>query len=536
MKNRIGLFVALLLATVGVQAATFNLFQPAAGILKGNPSTYITTAAVSSDVIATFSGTCNATTWLRGDGACATPTGTSVGANPSASVGLSAVNGAATTFMRSDGAPALSQSITPTWSAQHTFSVAPIFSTLTGPLKGNGASAVGLAASSDIYGLWGGTCNNTTFLRGDGTCAAGAGGSGANPTATIGLTAVNGVAASFIRSDGAPALSQAIAPTWSAQHVFSLSGNALTSAVYLNSGSPSIGWFESDQSVDNRLWDFVPVNGSMQLRAINDAANTAAIVMAATRSGATITRVAFPNGDIEIGVAAVPDTTGGADLGRSTLRFANTFSSTLCDGTCAAAALVDSTSTTARIANGSTWTAIALPHNTSVTGTLSASGLITATSGITILNNSTLGAPISFGGAAEIRADNGAGSLAIKNTAGSTTYFSINNLTGALTNNGNFIPKFAYAGNVNGAGGCTISGVQSGITSCTRNSVGSYTFNVTAAGFTGTPACTVNATNTGLGMLASVQSLSNLSVNVTTNIASTSALADAGLYFMCMAP
>lgn len=43
------------------------------------------------------------------------------GANPSASVGLSAVNGAASTFMRSDGAPALSQAIVPIWTGVHTW-------------------------------------------------------------------------------------------------------------------------------------------------------------------------------------------------------------------------------------------------------------------------------------------------------------------------------------------------------------------------------------------------------------------------------
>lgn len=45
-------------------------------------------------------------------------------ANPTASVGLSAVNGSASTFMRSDGAPALSQAIAPTWTALHTFAAA----------------------------------------------------------------------------------------------------------------------------------------------------------------------------------------------------------------------------------------------------------------------------------------------------------------------------------------------------------------------------------------------------------------------------
>jgi hypothetical protein len=45
-----------------------------------------------------------------------------LGANPSASAGLSAVNGAATTYMRSDAAPAISQAIAPTWTARHIFS------------------------------------------------------------------------------------------------------------------------------------------------------------------------------------------------------------------------------------------------------------------------------------------------------------------------------------------------------------------------------------------------------------------------------
>jgi hypothetical protein len=43
---------------------------------------------------------------------------------------------------------------------------------------------------------------------------------GANPTGTIGLAAVNGAANTMIRSDGAPPLSQAIAPTWTGLHVF----------------------------------------------------------------------------------------------------------------------------------------------------------------------------------------------------------------------------------------------------------------------------------------------------------------------------
>lgn len=46
---------------------------------------------------------------------------------------------------------------------------------------------------------------------------------GANPTGTVGLSAVNGSATTFLRSDGAPALSQAIAPTWTAAHIWQVS-------------------------------------------------------------------------------------------------------------------------------------------------------------------------------------------------------------------------------------------------------------------------------------------------------------------------
>jgi|GEM_PF-2609025 len=47
-----------------------------------------------------------------------------------------------------------------------------------------------------------------------------AGSTGANPTAAVGLTAVNGSASTFLRSDGAPPLDQSIAPTWTGAHNF----------------------------------------------------------------------------------------------------------------------------------------------------------------------------------------------------------------------------------------------------------------------------------------------------------------------------
>ena len=70
--------------------------------------------------------------FLRGDGAnfvdgtlqaADLPGGFSGFANPTASLGLTAVNGSATTAMRSDGAPALDVGIVPTWTGLHTFKI-----------------------------------------------------------------------------------------------------------------------------------------------------------------------------------------------------------------------------------------------------------------------------------------------------------------------------------------------------------------------------------------------------------------------------
>lgn len=56
---------------------------------------------------------------------------------------------------------------------------------------------------------------------------------GANPTAVVGLAAVNGVATTFMRSDGAPALDQTIAPTWTGSHIWSKATEVLLSAAGL---------------------------------------------------------------------------------------------------------------------------------------------------------------------------------------------------------------------------------------------------------------------------------------------------------------
>ena len=109
------------------------------------------------------------------------PSGVS-GANPTALIGLTAVNGAAASFMRSDAAPALDQSITPTWTGAHTFSGVVTINPITGnvtisPLAGgvimapSGNIAISPSGVLTLSSVAGGQMNNITI--GGGTPAAG---------------------------------------------------------------------------------------------------------------------------------------------------------------------------------------------------------------------------------------------------------------------------------------------------------------------------------------------------------------------------
>jgi hypothetical protein len=86
--------------------------------------------------------------FLRADGNWAIPSYPTVpvSANPTATIGLAAVNGVAATYMTSDSAPALSQGISPTWTGNHTFT--PAAGTAVTVNGRSGANAVSIVSGS----------------------------------------------------------------------------------------------------------------------------------------------------------------------------------------------------------------------------------------------------------------------------------------------------------------------------------------------------------------------------------------------------
>lgn len=101
----------------------------------------------------------------------------------------------------------------------------------------------------------------------------------ANPSAVVGLTAVNGAAASFLRSDAAPALSLAIAPN--------VASPWTGSPWAWSNAEPRHVLIESDQGTDLKAWDWDVNSGVQCFRTRTDADAAGQNVWCATRGATT---------------------------------------------------------------------------------------------------------------------------------------------------------------------------------------------------------------------------------------------------------
>lgn len=132
------------------------------------------------------------------------------------------------------------------------------------------ASAATVAAGTSLLLVYSGSLSQWCPV---GAGSGGAVPTGANPSALVGLVPVNGVATTFTRSDGAPALSQSIIPTWTGIHTWSLA-------------EPRLKFNETDVGADLKLWD-VDINAGVFTRRTRTDADGAGQTFETITRGAT---------------------------------------------------------------------------------------------------------------------------------------------------------------------------------------------------------------------------------------------------------
>lgn len=149
------------IASASTGTVTLSLPQSinsgAAPTFAGTNFTGIPNAAFTNSQVTVTAGTNLSGGGSVALGASITLNCTLAGANPSGAVGLSAANGTATTFMRSDAAPALSVSISPTWTGNHTHSPSAGVALALNGVAGSSVLTVAGASNAAATATFGGT-------------------------------------------------------------------------------------------------------------------------------------------------------------------------------------------------------------------------------------------------------------------------------------------------------------------------------------------------------------------------------------------
>lgn len=159
-----------------------------------------------------------------------------VSVTANAQVKISALPAATTPLAGTEAIPCVQSAVTD----QCTSASIGNAGSLTGDItKSTGSTATTLASVNSNVGSFT-NANITVNAKGLITAAANGsgGGTGANPTGTVGLSTVNGSATTFLRSDGAPPLSQAIIPTWTGAHTWTPTGTTVPQTINVLSTTP----------------------------------------------------------------------------------------------------------------------------------------------------------------------------------------------------------------------------------------------------------------------------------------------------------
>ncbi len=209
-------------------------------------------------------------------------------ANPSASVGLTAVNGAATTAMRSDAAPALSQSIAPTWSGSHYFTAtlaAPSLATTALNLGGSKFKFINSGGAADAK-VWEWTSAATKLtLRTVDDADAGTRDGLAFTRSGLALTAVD-----YGNSTDNPI------HTFNGAIVSTLSGGGPSAGLRLQAAAPAMVWTETDQTTDEKSWIGIANGKIWRIRTVDDANTANRDVISATRgTGIAMASMSYGN-------------------------------------------------------------------------------------------------------------------------------------------------------------------------------------------------------------------------------------------------
>lgn len=190
------------------------------------------------------------------------------------------------------------------------------FPTLNQSTTGNAATATALASTPGLCST--GQAPTGILASGNATgCASITGATGANPSASVTLSAQNGSASTFMRSDAAPPLSQSISPTWTGNHVFTPGSGV---GVVINGAASS-----DSLDVNNAASQYAKIIGSSTtgssngLDVVAGTNSSDAAVFVTNRSGSTSLFEIFGDGGTTVG-----NPTGG-DEGAGTLNAQNLY-------------------------------------------------------------------------------------------------------------------------------------------------------------------------------------------------------------------